>query len=289
MEIVKAKLDIVFKALFTKNRDVLKCFVADILDIPKNDITELIVDNPEIYPDAKDGKESQLDLKLRVDDKIVNVEIQLCNKVNYKDRVVYYWAKMFTDDLKKSEDYLLLKRTICISIVDFDLFKECKSPYSKFLILEENRHVLLTDKFAILFLELPKIDSNVNKNDRKKLWLQFLKAETEEELDMLNKTGVPEIKTAVNFLHRMSADEKLREAARMREKTIRDEISAINFAKLEGRQEGRQEGREEGREEGIQEGIQVGREKGREEQKNELITKWRNKGYTEEQIQDLLN
>ncbi len=277
MEIIKPKLDIVFKALFTKNSDLLKCFVADILDIPRNDITELIVDNPNIYPDAKGGKESQLDLKLRVDDKLVNVEIQLCNTGNFKDRVVYYWSKMYSGELKESEDYTLLKRTICINIVDFKLFKKCTDPYSRFLILEEKRHELLTDKFAILFLELPKIDSEIDKSDHKKLWLQFLKAETEEELDMLNKTDVPEIKTAVNFLHQMSADEEMREAARMREKTIRDEISAINFARREGRAEGRAEGIEEGIERGI------------EKNKNELIIKWRNRGYTEEQIQDLLN
>ncbi len=60
---------------------------------------------------------------------------------------------------------------------------------------------------------------------------------------MLNETGIPEIKTAVNFLHQMSADEEMREAARMREKTIRDEISAINSARREGKEEGREEER----------------------------------------------
>ena len=118
----------------------------------------------------------------------------------------------------------------------------------------------MTDKCAIMFLELTKVDNEVDKNDRRKLWLQPIKAETEEELDMLEKTGVPEIQKAVVILHEMSADERMREMARLREKAILDEKSAANFARQEGRQEC----------------------------DAELIAKWRNKGYTEEQIRDLL-
>ena len=48
------------------------------------------------------------------------------------------------------------------------------------------------------------------------------------------------------------------------------------------------QGREEGREEGERKGREEGKRKGREESRNELIQKWRAKGYTEEQIADLL-
>lgn len=256
MEIIKAKLDIVFKKLFTSDNDVLKGFVADILDIPKDDIEQITVENPNILPTMIDGKQSQLDLKMRVDDKIVNVEIQLCNKGNFRDRSLYYWSKMYADELKKSEDYSLLKKTISINILDFDLF-HCKELYSEFVLLEKHRHELLTDKCSIIFFELVNVDSKIDKSDRRKLWLQLLNAETKEELDMLEKTGVPEIQKAVVILHEMSEDEQLREVARLREKAIRDEKSMINFAKRE--------------------------------RDAELIDKWRKKGYTEEQIRDLLD
>ena len=283
MEIVKPKLDVVFKALFTKNLDLLKCFVADIVGIPRNDITDLSIDNPNVTPNDVDGKQSQLDLKLSVDDKIINVEIQLSNKGDFPERSLYYWAKIYSDELRKSEYYSNLKRTICINIVDFDLFKERKDPYSRYLILEENSHELLTDKFAILFLELPKIDSEINKNDHKKLWMQFLKAETEEELDMLNETNVPEIQKAVNALQVMSGNDEMREIVRLREKAMYDEKSALNFARRESKKEGIEEGVIIGREEGRKEG----EAKGIEKQKNETIAKMRSKGYTEEEIRDL--
>ena len=285
MEIVKPKLDIVFKTLFTRNTDLLKCFVAEVLEIPEGDISDLIIEDPNIMPTVVDGKQSTLDLKLKFDDKIVNVEIQLSNKGDFPERSLYYWAGIYSNELDESEEYFLLKRTICINIVDFKLFNDCDNPYSKFMILEENRHTLLTDKFAMLFLELSKIDSQIDKNDHKKLWMQFLKAETKEELDMLNETNVPEIKKAVGFVNEMSKDNEMREIARLREKAIRDEKSAMSYA--------RREGKKEGREEGIEEGIGIGREEGigigRKERDNEMIVKMREEGLSEEMIQRLLS
>lgn len=99
---------------------------------------------------------------------------------------------MYSDELKKGGDYSQLKKTISINILNFNLF-DCAEPYSKFLLLEETRHVPLTDKCSILFFELKKVNNKVDKNDHKRLWLQLINAETEEELAMLDKTGVPEI------------------------------------------------------------------------------------------------
>lgn len=264
MNVVKAKLDIIFKKLFTSDDEVLKAFVSDILDIPKETITEIKVENPEILPSMIDGKQAQLDLKMSVDDKIVNVEIQLCDKGNFRDRSLYYWSKIYTDELKKGEDYTDLKKTISINILNFNLF-DCEEVYSEFSMLEKTRHELLTDKCSILFFELRKVNNKVDKNNRKELWLRLINAETEEELDMLDKTGVPKIRKAVVILHEMSADEKMREMARLREKAILDERSAINFAKKEGREEGREEERER------------------------AIALMRQEGYSEEQIRKIFN
>lgn len=109
---------------------------------------------------------------------------------------------------------------------------------------------------------------------------------------MLNKTGVPEIKTAVNFLHQMSADEKMREKKSSIDFTKRmDECFRECFKKYseEHPEVCLIKGFEDGFEEGFKEGFRIGFEEGIEKHKNELITKWRNKGYTEEQIQELLD
>ena len=67
---------------------------------------------------------------------------------------------------------------------------------------------------------------------------------------------MPEGKAAV-ILHEMSADEEMREIARLREKAILDERSAMNFARREGRAE----------------------------ERDAIITRMREDGLSEEQIQ----
>lgn len=49
MDIVKAKLDVIFKKLFTSDDEVLRCFLADILDIPKNEITQINIENRTFF------------------------------------------------------------------------------------------------------------------------------------------------------------------------------------------------------------------------------------------------
>lgn len=116
----------------------------------------------------------------------------------------------------------------------------------------------------ITFFELKKINKNVDPKNRKMLWLQLIDAETEEDLDMLNKTGVPEIQKAVVILYEMSLDERLQEEARLREKWTLDRNSAIGNAKREG----------------IEEGIKEGLEK--------AAQKLRGSGMSEEQIKKIL-
>ena len=102
----------------------------------------------------------------------------------------------------------------------------------------------------------------------------------------------------------LTPEEKIREEARRREKRLHDEATALNFARKEGRAEGIEEGRaegkaegiaegrakgiEEGRAEGIEEGRAKGIEEGRVERDAELAEIMRKKGFTEEQIKDLL-
>jgi predicted transposase YdaD len=74
------------------------------------------------------------------------------------------------------------------------------------------------------------------------LWLQLINAESEEEFEMLNQTGVAPIQEAVYVLYQMSEDEKIQEMARMREKAWLVEMLNTRGAREEGRAEGRAEG-----------------------------------------------
>ena len=265
-DIVKAKLDIIFKRIFAvkENEDLLHDFLASLLEIPYNSIKEIVVQNSEVLPETLSGKFSRLDLKMQVDDRLVNVEMQIKDEPDFRDRVLFYWSKLYSGDLKSGEEYGSLKQSISINIINFNLFN-CPEYHSGFKVMEANRHELLSDKCAIHFFELKKINKTVNKDNRMELWLQLVNAESEEELDMLNNTKVPEISKAVMIIHEMSADEKMQEIARIREKALHDEATALGHARREG----------------IAEGEQIGMRKGRAE----LIEAMRRSGMTEEQIQ----
>lgn len=252
--IVKMKLDIIFKAIFAKeeNEDLLHSFLSSVLEIPYESIKNIIVQNSEILPETITGKFSRLDLKLQVDDKLVNVELQVKNESDFKDRALFYWSKMYSGELKSGDEYGDLKQSISINIINFNMF-DCPEYHSLFKVMETTRHEVLSEKCAIHFFELKKVNKKVNKDNRMELWLQLINAESEEELDMLKETNVSEIQKAVMIIHKMSDDEKIQEAARLREKALHDEATALGHARREGIAEGEQIGLQKGRAEGIAE------------------------------------
>ncbi len=73
----------------------------------------------------------------------------------------------------------------------------------------------------------------------------FLKNPESEKVRNL-EMSIEEIKEAKNELVRLSNDQEQRMLYEMREKILKDKISALNKAKNEGREEGLQEGLKEG-------------------------------------------
>lgn len=275
--IVKLKLDVIFKSMFGReaNKDVIASFLASMLEIPRESIQEIIMDNVELIPDNFANKFSRVDLKMQVDRRIVNIEMQVCKEEDFSERTLYYWSKIYSNELKSGQNYGDLKETICINIMNFNLF-ECESFHSHFKVMEKTRHEVLSEKFGIHFFELKKIGKKPNKDNLMELWLQLINAETEEELAMLEQTNVKEIKDAIFILREISADEKMRYIADMREKALHDEVSAISSAEKRGIEKGIVKGKAEGIKEGIAEGQKI------------IIEKLRRKGMSEEEIKAFL-
>jgi predicted transposase/invertase (TIGR01784 family) len=77
--------------------------------------------------------------------------------------------------LKSGDQYGLLKQSICINVLDFIMF-DSPGFYSDFTVMERVRHEALSDKCAILFLELPKIGKEIHIENRLELWLKVIKS-----------------------------------------------------------------------------------------------------------------
>ncbi|MGN0608462.1 MAG: Rpn family recombination-promoting nuclease/putative transposase, partial [Oscillospiraceae bacterium] len=175
-DVVSAKLDIIFKKIFTENQDMLHSFVAGMLDIPPESISEINITNPELPPETVSGKFSRLDLSMRVDNRIVNVEIQVKNDPDYRDRTLFYWAKLYSSELKSGEDYSELKQTITINIINFNMFGG-SDYHTEVAAMIKGTDEVFSDKFCIHFFELKKVGRKPNPIDNRELWLQFINAD----------------------------------------------------------------------------------------------------------------
>ena len=90
------------------------------------------------------------------------------------------------------------------------------------------------------------------------------------------------------MLRQLSADEQIRMEAYYREKRMHDEASALGSARREGEAIGRVKGEAIGEARGRVKGRAEGKAEGKFEERNALTMRMRQKGYTEEQIKDLL-
>ena len=71
--IISAKNDVVFKVLFSRNKELLREFLNDVLDIVIDSVDDIEVLNPELLPESVDGKFSRLDINVRTSGENVNV------------------------------------------------------------------------------------------------------------------------------------------------------------------------------------------------------------------------
>ncbi len=233
--IVKLKLDVIFKRVFgsEENKDIIAAFISAMLEIPRDSIEEIYISNVELAPEYLEQKFSRLDLRLEIDGRLVNVEMQVNYEPDFQERTLFYWSKLFSDELKAGEEYGELKRTVCINIINFNLF-DCEDYHSQFKVMERDRHEVLSDKFAIHFFELKK-KNNVRKNAPMEDWLRLIDAETEDDLMAIQRTTqIPEVKKTIVKLRHLSADEQVRQEVYYREKRLHDEATALGHARREG-------------------------------------------------------
>ena len=227
--ILKPKLDVVFKMIFADpgGEGCLKSLISSIIGVPKEEITELVIENTELIPELVDDKFSRLDIKVRVNGKKINIEIQVAYDEDYISRTIFYWAKLFTEGFKKATPYSELPETISINILGFDCF-ECEDYWSHFQLIEKKRGELLTDKVSFHYLELKKA-AKEHGDSTLLQWLHLINAETEDDLmaaeAMAQKTNVPEIQDAIVRIRTLSADEKARELAYQRELALHEKAT----------------------------------------------------------------
>ena len=219
------KLDVVFQALFGEvgSENITTSLLKAIL---KQNIEEIDLNqNPILRREFKDDKLGILDILAKINGTDnCNIELQIVDRANIIERMLYYWGRLYTRGIQSGEDYANLARTVVVLITDYDVLpEENLDLHTSWKIIEEkHRKIILTDKFEFHIIIMTKI--NVANADDKELldWLYFLDNPESERVKNIMKTN-KELKEAGDKLNKISQDEKLRKIAELRQKAIMDE------------------------------------------------------------------
>ncbi len=277
------KLDVVFQALFGEvgNESITKGFLETILErkIDSIDLSR----NPILRREFKDEKLGVLDIIAKLDEnEICNIELQIVDKKNIIERILYYWSRLYSRQIKSGEDYKILQKAIVILITDFKIENLEELDYhSRWKIMEDKqgKKIILTQKLEIDIIELPKIIGKEKEQDNLLDWLYFLENPKSERVTEKMKEN-ENLKEAVKKLDNLSEDEKMQRIADLRQKAIMDEKAIY----------------EKGLEVGIEKGIMEGSQKEKIEIAKKMLELKIDKetiaeatGLTEQEIEKILN
>ncbi|MCC8483971.1 MAG: Rpn family recombination-promoting nuclease/putative transposase [Rickettsia endosymbiont of Labidopullus appendiculatus] len=254
MSNISPRVDIAFKKIFgvEENKDLLISLINSIVS-REDQVTEVQLLNPYNPKNFKSDKLSILDIKAQgKDDKRFNIEMQITDADDYDKRALYYWAKLYTEQLKNAEDYATLSKAIGIHILNFTSILHENKYHNVFHIVEKDSGLLYFKDLELHTIELNKFTNNpkeqltdIVKKVKTSLdrWSTFLTRH-----DLLNKDNLPKelndasLKKALTVLDVMNFTKEERDSYEEHLKWLRIEANTLKKARREGREEGRVEG-----------------------------------------------
>lgn len=225
-KILSPKIDVIFQALFGEqgSERITKAFLERILDIKIKSIE--LNQNPILRREKVDGKLGVLDVIAKINDnQNIDIEMQISTQENIKDRILYYWSRLYIRSIKKKENYDTLEKSIVILITEEKIAGleelECHTDWR--IIEKKNKEVILTDKLEIHIIELEKLNDYIDSMNTNLIdWLTFLQ-DPESERVMKSMENNKELKEAKEKLEQISEDEKMQQLAWWREKWVYEE------------------------------------------------------------------
>jgi predicted transposase/invertase (TIGR01784 family) len=288
MERITPRVDLAFKKIFgvEENKDLLISLINSI--VSKDDqVVDVTLLNPYNPQNFKYDKLSILDIKATGDEgKRFNIEIQITDEADYDKRALYYWAKLYTEQLQVAQDYSTLNKAIGIHILNFTSIPETNKYHNVFHIVEKENGVLYFKDLELHTIELNKFTNNpdeqlpdiLNKvKNSLDIWTAFLTRN-----DLLNKDNLPQelnnhsLRKALNVLEVMNFTKEERDAYEEHLKWLRMEANTLkkHAAEAEAR----------GIEIGEARGIEIGEARGEENKAMVMARKMLAKGKPIEEI-----
>jgi len=259
---VNPRVDMVFKKIFgvDENKDLTLSLINAIV-APEDQISEITLLNPYNPKSFANDKLSILDIKAKAQDgKRFNIEIQVSDVADYDKRALYYWAKLYTEQLKSAEYYGKLSKAIGIHILNFTSLPDAKKYHNIFHLKEKEENFHYFSDLEIHTIELNKFDAGLPKplnefvvklKTSLDIWSSFLTRNNLLSADTLPpEINKPELKKALGILEHINFTEDERNAYEDRLKWLRTEMSTLKKRFNDGKAEGLAKGKVEGLAEG---------------------------------------
>ncbi len=248
---INPRVDFAFKKLFgsEENKDLLISLINAIVS-DEEQVVEVELKNPYNLADYRADKISILDIKAKAENgRWFNVEMQIREDNNFDKRAFYYWAKLVTEQLGEGMMYKELKKTISISILDYDFVPDSEEVHSCYKIINTatGKDDRLHNFFELHYIELKKFKKMYHEIqtalDR---WSSFLTTAHQLDRDHTPKELASDknIVKAIAAIDRMFNEEE-RQVYEVRLKEYTDVASIIAS----------------GAEKNIEKGVEIGMEK----------------------------
>lgn len=265
MSDISPRIDLAFKKIFgvEENKDLLISLINSIVG-QEDQVSDVTLLNPYNAKNFKTDKLSILDIKARGSNgKQFNVEIQITDEADYDKRALYYWGKLYTEQLKTSDDYSKLCKTIGIHILNFTSITSSPRYHHAFHLIDEATGLCYFKDIELHTIELNKFTNNKDEDlnslvskvkNALDVWITFLtRHDLLDPVNLPKKLDTPDLKKALNVLEVMNFSKEERDAYEDRLKWFRIEANTLKKMRddslAEGRAEGRLEGKAEGKEE----------------------------------------
>ena len=243
-------LDAVFKHYFKSSKELCADLIKQFIPQLKNREIKILqyMDSELSSQDPKD-KHSVLDILVQVEGgELINIEMQCFHQKSFKERVLFYWAKLFTRQLQSGSEYHTLRPVYSLIFTDYTLFKKLKKCCSIFdLRCVDEPSVVFSGHLQLVLVELNKLQkpANIDKLDNKELWMYLLKRSsvlTKEEIQHISSRSKV-MKRALEKLGYLSKEQKAQIVADFSQKAHLDERARIAYAEEVGTKLGMEKGR----------------------------------------------
>lgn len=215
--------DYMFRAVLQCNNNVLRALIADLLHLSKTDIVSARITNPIILGESIEKKEFRLDINVLLNDQtLINLEMQIANKLNWHNRSVLYLCRSF-DQLNHGENYGKAFPAVHIGFLDYTLFHEYPEFYATYKLMNVKKNHVYSDNLTLSVVNLSRIDLATEEDKKYHIdsWAQLFKATTWEEITMLASKN-QNLYAASDTIFQLSADAQIRKQCRDREEYYQD-------------------------------------------------------------------